>query len=60
MKKISPYDPYVAPHENIDLMKEAMLFELYSRIEQAVILKFGHTGARFYEIAGFMTFFMSR
>jgi hypothetical protein len=32
LKKISPCDPYVAPHENIDLMKEAMLFELYSRI----------------------------
>lgn len=29
LKKISPYDPYVAPLGNIDLMKEAMLFELY-------------------------------
>ncbi|MDQ0888814.1 hypothetical protein QFZ81_003902 [Paenibacillus sp. V4I9] len=52
LKKISPYDPYVAPHENIALMKEAMLFEFYSRIEKAVILKFGNIRASSYEIAG--------
>jgi len=28
------------------------LFELNSRIEEAVMLKFGNTGATFYEIAG--------
>ncbi|MFC5447511.1 hypothetical protein ACFPOG_04530, partial [Paenibacillus aestuarii] len=42
---LSPFDPYVAPYENINLMQEAMLFELNSRIEEAVMLMFGITGA---------------
>ena len=52
LKNINPYDPYVAPHENIALMSEALLFDLYSRIEGAVSLKFGDIKASSYEIAG--------
>jgi hypothetical protein len=30
----SPYDPYVAPKTNIDLMCEVLLFELYPTLQQ--------------------------
>ncbi|TXK86078.1 hypothetical protein [Paenibacillus sp. N3.4] len=52
LKNISPYDPYVTPQENIALMSQAMLFDLYTRIERAITLKFGDIRASSYDISG--------
>jgi hypothetical protein len=48
----SPYDPYVAPKTNPDLMYQVLLFDLYPRIEEAVISKFGKVKSESFGIAG--------
>jgi hypothetical protein len=48
----SPYDPFVEPKTNINLMNEVFLFELSTRIEKAVKDKFGEILSESYEING--------
>jgi hypothetical protein len=48
----SPYDPYVAPKTNTDLMYQVLLFDLYPRIEKAVISEFGKVKSESFGVAG--------
>jgi hypothetical protein len=48
----SPYDPFVAPKTNIELMSEVLLFEVYQRIEKVVITKFGKVKSESFGVAG--------
>ncbi|MCK9862128.1 hypothetical protein [Paenibacillus sp. ATY16] len=48
----SPYDPFIEPKTNINLMNEVFLFELSTRIERAVKDKFREIISESYEITG--------
>ncbi|QHW30994.1 hypothetical protein GZH47_09110 [Paenibacillus rhizovicinus] len=48
----SPHDLYVEPLSNMKLVNEVLLFELHSRIDQAVSGKFGAVQSASYEVDG--------